>query len=204
LPRVPDRLELGCGKAPTLGYVHHDRAAHVDVAHDLDVLPWPWPDGAFTEILGLDVFEHLHLMPAAWLRECRSREPWPAQLEAAGTQRPTYPKTVANEAWFHCGPFWVPRWCYGCVPPARRRSQRPKASARRCAKPWHTNPEPQHKTLQINRLRAQSCVPTPVARNSVNPDSGAGIALGMTSGHAIKRNRRRATPIGTRPQGHGA
>ena len=67
------RLELGCGTAPTPGYVHHDRrrhSPHVDVAHDLDLLPWPWPDGCCSEVLGLDVFEHLHLMPAAWMREC--------------------------------------------------------------------------------------------------------------------------------------
>jgi hypothetical protein len=67
------RLELGCGKAPTAGYVHHDRrkhSAHVDVEHDLDVLPWPWADGSCSEVLGLDVFEHLQLMPEKWLREC--------------------------------------------------------------------------------------------------------------------------------------
>src|SRR5689334_17361913 len=63
---VAMKLELGCGRAPTPGYVHHDRrkhSPHVDVAHDLDELPWPWPDGSCEEILGLDVFEHLHLMP---------------------------------------------------------------------------------------------------------------------------------------------
>ena len=67
------KLELGCGTAPTPGYVHHDRhkhAPHVDVAHDLDQLPWPWADESCQEILALDVFEHLHLMPAAWLQEC--------------------------------------------------------------------------------------------------------------------------------------
>src|SRR5260221_6456805 len=51
----------------------HDRrrhAPHVDVVHDLDALPWPWPDASCDEILALDVFEHLHLMPEAWLREC--------------------------------------------------------------------------------------------------------------------------------------
>jgi SAM-dependent methyltransferase len=66
-------LELGCGKAPTPGYLHHDltrHSPHVDVAHDLDEMPWPWPDAAFEEVLGLDVFEHLHAMPAEWLREC--------------------------------------------------------------------------------------------------------------------------------------
>ena len=67
------KLELGCGTAPTAGYVHHDRrrhSRHIDVVHDLDTLPWPWPDSSCHEILGLDVFEHLHLMPEAWLREC--------------------------------------------------------------------------------------------------------------------------------------
>jgi SAM-dependent methyltransferase len=33
-------------------------------------LPWPWPDSSCEQILGLDVFEHLHLMPAEWLGEC--------------------------------------------------------------------------------------------------------------------------------------
>jgi len=67
------KLELGCGKAPTHGYVHHDRkkhSPHIDVAHDLERLPWPWTDACCDEILGLDVFEHLHLMPADWMREC--------------------------------------------------------------------------------------------------------------------------------------
>jgi hypothetical protein len=67
------KLELGAGKAPTPGYVHHDRRPHspdIHVVHDLEVLPWPWPSESCDEILGLDVFEHLHLMPADWMREC--------------------------------------------------------------------------------------------------------------------------------------
>lgn len=67
------KLELGSGKAPAPGFVHHDRVRHspwIDVVHDLDRLPWPWADASCEEILGLDVFEHLHLMPADWLREC--------------------------------------------------------------------------------------------------------------------------------------
>ncbi len=67
------KLELGSGTAPTPRYRHHDRVKHapwIDEAHDLDVLPWPWAAGAFEEVLGLDVFEHLHRMPAEWLREC--------------------------------------------------------------------------------------------------------------------------------------
>jgi SAM-dependent methyltransferase len=38
--------------------------------HDLNELPWPWGDASCEEILALDVFEHLHLMPEAWMREC--------------------------------------------------------------------------------------------------------------------------------------
>jgi predicted SAM-dependent methyltransferase len=67
------KLELGCGMCPTPGYVHHDRrkhSAHIEIAHDLDVLPWPWPDNSCSEVLGLDVLEHLHLMPEAWMRQC--------------------------------------------------------------------------------------------------------------------------------------
>ena len=67
------KLELGCGTVPSAGYVHHDRkrhSPHVDVVHDLNELPWPWEDESCEEILALDVFEHLHLMPEQWLREC--------------------------------------------------------------------------------------------------------------------------------------
>ena len=67
------KLELGCGMAPSAGYIHHDRrqhSPHVDVVHDLNELPWPWGDASLEEILALDVFEHLHLMPEQWMREC--------------------------------------------------------------------------------------------------------------------------------------
>jgi hypothetical protein len=61
------------GTCPTPGYVHHDKrkhSAHVEVAHDLDEMPWPWPDASCAEVLALDVFEHLHQMPEAWMRQC--------------------------------------------------------------------------------------------------------------------------------------
>ena len=72
-PGTGTKLELGCGAHPTLGYMHHDRwqhSDHVDVAHDLDVLPWPWDDNSFDEILALDVFEHLRVDIQQWLDEC--------------------------------------------------------------------------------------------------------------------------------------
>lgn len=53
--------------------VNHDRIKHsdwVDVAHDLDVLPWPFETESFDKIIALDVMEHLHLEVKEWLDEC--------------------------------------------------------------------------------------------------------------------------------------
>ena len=66
-------LELGCGVHPTPGAIHHDRVQHsawVDIAHDLDVLPWPWQDAEFDKVIALDVMEHLRLDVNVWLDEC--------------------------------------------------------------------------------------------------------------------------------------
>lgn len=67
-------LELGVGKRPdTRATVRHDlwrHSNHVDVAHDLDCLPWPWPDAAFQTVLAIDVFEHLKVDVMDWLGEC--------------------------------------------------------------------------------------------------------------------------------------
>jgi SAM-dependent methyltransferase len=55
-------LQLGCGVKPLIGAINHDRirhAAHVDVAHDLEVLPWPWQDEQFDKVIAIDVLEHL-------------------------------------------------------------------------------------------------------------------------------------------------
>jgi SAM-dependent methyltransferase len=59
--RAAERLLLGCGEERRAGWVHLDfspRAA-ADVVHDLNVYPWPFEDGAFSEIEALDVLEHL-------------------------------------------------------------------------------------------------------------------------------------------------
>ena len=66
-------LELGCGRRPTPGAHWHDIRKHsdyVDTVHDLDVIPWPWPDNSFKRILMLDVGEHLKADVIDWLREC--------------------------------------------------------------------------------------------------------------------------------------
>jgi SAM-dependent methyltransferase len=65
-------LELGCGVHPTAGALHHDRighSPHVDVAHDLEELPWPWPDEGFETVIAFDVMGHLTLDVAHWLDE---------------------------------------------------------------------------------------------------------------------------------------
>ena len=67
-------LELGCGVHPLRGAdVHHDLTFHspwVDVAHDLNVTPWPWADQAFEKVVALDVMEHLTVDVREWLNEC--------------------------------------------------------------------------------------------------------------------------------------
>lgn len=66
-------LQLGCGIRPMPDAVNHDRIKHsdwVDVAHDLDVLPWPFETESFDKIIALDVMEHLHLEVKEWLDEC--------------------------------------------------------------------------------------------------------------------------------------
>lgn len=70
---LSNALQLGCGNAPIAGAVNHDKVAHsthVDVAHDLDTAPWPWGDSQFSEIVALDVVEHLKVDVNVWLDEC--------------------------------------------------------------------------------------------------------------------------------------
>jgi len=70
---MSDILNLGCGVRPMAGAINHDRIKHsawVDVAHNLDVLPWPWADEQFERIVALDVMEHLHCEVQQWLDEC--------------------------------------------------------------------------------------------------------------------------------------
>lgn len=66
-------LVLGCGVRPVRGAVNLDRwriGDWVDVAHDLDQMPWPAPDGGrFDTIVALDVVEHLADVGGA-LNEC--------------------------------------------------------------------------------------------------------------------------------------
>lgn len=71
-PRVI--LELGCGKEVSPGAtIRHDRIAHsphVDVAWDLDLMPWPWSDESVDDLFAIDVIEHLHHEVDTILNEC--------------------------------------------------------------------------------------------------------------------------------------
>jgi SAM-dependent methyltransferase len=65
------KLNLGAGTLPERGWVNVDVVAlpGIDVVHDLDVFPWPWPDGAADRVRAYDVFEHVwHPLP--FMREC--------------------------------------------------------------------------------------------------------------------------------------
>ncbi|MDP3771770.1 MAG: class I SAM-dependent methyltransferase [bacterium] len=55
------RLNVGCGTDIKKGWVNLDSATvhGVDVVHDIEQLPLPFPDGSFDEILAQDVLEHI-------------------------------------------------------------------------------------------------------------------------------------------------
>lgn len=57
----PRKLQLGCGESPKKGYVNLDKEKlrGVDVVHNLDKYPWPFPDNFFEEVYGQDIVEHV-------------------------------------------------------------------------------------------------------------------------------------------------
>jgi SAM-dependent methyltransferase len=72
-------VNLGCGGRlitppdPRWVVVNHDRTQHhpsVDVAHDLNERPWPWPDGIVSAVYALQVLEHLDIDLIASVNEC--------------------------------------------------------------------------------------------------------------------------------------
>ncbi len=66
------RLNLGAGADIRQGWINHDlvKRPGIDIAWDLNKVPWPWPDNAFEIVLALSVLEHLQLNLIQSLDEC--------------------------------------------------------------------------------------------------------------------------------------
>ena len=67
------RLNLGCGRVPGKNDLNHDRTLHspwVDVAWDLNKMPWPWEDEEFDSIIAKAVLEHLRWTLVESVNEC--------------------------------------------------------------------------------------------------------------------------------------
>lgn len=66
-------LNLGAGNHLAKGAVNHDLTRHrpeIDVVHDLNLVPWPWPDNSFDLVMASSVFEHLEIDLVRSLDEC--------------------------------------------------------------------------------------------------------------------------------------
>jgi ubiquinone/menaquinone biosynthesis C-methylase UbiE len=61
----PKKLNVGCGRDIKNGWTNLDSAniPGVDVVHDIEKLPLPFPNETFDEILCQDVLEHVEYIP---------------------------------------------------------------------------------------------------------------------------------------------
>ena len=68
-----DILNLGAGNLPRPDAVNHDLRKHrpeIDIAWDLNDLPWPWEDKSFDFIIARAVLEHLRINLMESVNEC--------------------------------------------------------------------------------------------------------------------------------------
>lgn len=66
-------LNLGAGNSPREGAINHDIRKHrseIDIAWDLNDLPWPWDDESFDLIIAKAVLEHLRINLIESVNEC--------------------------------------------------------------------------------------------------------------------------------------
>lgn len=65
------RINLGAGSQGEAGYVNVDSIAQpgIDLVHDLDQFPWPFPDKSAEYIRAFDVYEHVD-HPLEFMGEC--------------------------------------------------------------------------------------------------------------------------------------
>lgn len=99
------RLNLGAGHDILPNAVNHDVTKHrpeIDVVHDLNVLPWPWPDNTFDTIVAKSVFEHLQITLIEAMDEC-----WRI-LQLGGVLFVKVPYWQGEQAWMDPQHRW--RW----------------------------------------------------------------------------------------------
>ncbi|EGV19382.1 glycosyltransferase family A protein [Thiocapsa marina] len=68
------RLQLETGEHPRVAFLHHASSAvdfPIESAHDLFVMPWPWSEGLFSEVLLVRPDRLAALPQERWLAECR-------------------------------------------------------------------------------------------------------------------------------------
>lgn len=98
-----DTLNLGCGNKPMANAVNHDLVRHraeVDVVHDLNVLPWPWADGSFDQVVARAVLEHLRITLLESVNEC-----WRV-LRPGGTLWMKLPHWQHDMGWIDPTHYW--------------------------------------------------------------------------------------------------
>lgn len=96
-------LNLGAGNRLVHGAVNHDRVKHrpeIDVAHDLNNMPWPWPDGSFDRIVAWSVLEHLQPTLVTSIDEC-----W-RLLERGGLLEIKLPRWDLETSWIDPTHYW--------------------------------------------------------------------------------------------------
>ena len=100
---MTDILNLGCGNKLVKGAIQHDLVKHrpeIDVAHDLNVIPWPWADESFDLIVACAVFEHLRNTLIQTVDEC-----WRI-LRPGGVLHMKLPFWKSDNAWRDPTHFW--------------------------------------------------------------------------------------------------